>query len=158
MAGLDSTKANGKWPPQEIVDQIRYTRRQAGTEGHIHWDMMSLMRNGALASGLEREVYSQPALVPACPWLGKAPLAKPKLTVRVEGKGHLLKVNWFPADTERPWLWVLQTRRGNEWKTEVLPVAQNARAWMPPLPEVIAVTAIDRNSSAGPPAVLQAGR
>ncbi len=155
LAGLDSTKANGKWPPQEIVDQIRLTRRQAGADGHIHWDMMSLRRNGALASALAREVYLQPALVPASPWLGNAPEARPELTAHGGGKEHPLKVNWLPGDAERPWLWVLQTRRGNEWKTEVLPAFQTARSWAPPLPEVIAVTAIDRNSRAGPAAVVQ---
>src|ERR1043166_288889 len=45
LAGLDSTKANGKWPPQEIVDQIRYTRRQAGAEGPTHRDIMSVRRD-----------------------------------------------------------------------------------------------------------------
>jgi uncharacterized lipoprotein YddW (UPF0748 family) len=66
MPGLDSTKTSGRWKPSEIVNQIRITREQPGTSGHIHWNMRSLMRNNAFDEVLEREVYGQPALPLRC--------------------------------------------------------------------------------------------
>ena len=52
----------------------------AGRDGHIHWNMKSLMRNTAFDEVLEREVYQQPALMPPSPWLGEAHLKRPKLS------------------------------------------------------------------------------
>ena len=155
MAGLDSTKTNGKWKPLEIVNQIRLTRQQTGVCGHVHWDLKSLMRTGALDSALAREVYLQPALAPAAPWLGSAPGVKPRLTVSGGENARRLRVTWSSGGAEQAWLWVLQTRGGSEWKTEVLPSAQTARVWTRLQPEVIAITAVDRNGKASPAAVAQ---
>ena len=66
--GLDSTKTSvrrrppggeaipavnstsPRWQPEEIIAQIRLTRHQAGSSGHIHWNMRTLMRNTALGA------------------------------------------------------------------------------------------------------------
>jgi len=158
LAGLDSSKAGGKWQPQEIVSQILLSRRQTGMSGHVHWEMMSLMTNRSLVHGLEKDAYEQVALVPASPWLGSAPTPMPTLAVRSGQTDRRLRATWSPGGAERPWLWVLQYRQGSEWQTEVLPAAQGERAWSRPLPVVVAVTAIDRNGKASPAAVMQAQR
>lgn len=156
LAGLDSTKANGKWEAQEIVDQIRLLRGQLGASGHVHWDMTSLMRNHGLVSALEKNVYWQPALVPAPAWLPGTPVAAPRLITHGGDHGGHLRVTWDAVGAERPWLWVLQTRRGQEWSTKVLPAGQTSCAWVPPLPEAIALTAVSRVGNASLPTVLQA--
>jgi len=158
VPGLASTKTADKWPPGEIIRQIRLTRTQAGASGQIHWDMKSLMSNGSLADALEREVYVQPALVPPSLWLGSARPGKPQLAA-VLGKGaSQWNFDWSSAEHEKAWLWLVQLRRGGQWTTEILPGAIGSHICKGAAPDVVAVSAVDRNGNAGVPAVVQLHR
>jgi uncharacterized lipoprotein YddW (UPF0748 family) len=153
MPGLDSTKTRGRWKPSEIVNQIRITRAQPGAGGHIHWNMKSLMRNSAFDEALEREVYGQPALVPAAPWLGTGRLVKPTLAAGNYGTGSKATFSWTPGSSANAWLWLVQTRSDGDWRTEILPGARRSRAC--DSAEVIAVSAVDHNGNVSQPAVLK---
>lgn len=149
VAGLDSTKVSHRWKPQEIINQIRLTRQQVGVSGQVLWDVKALMRNSDLDQALEREVFGQPALVPATPWLdGKAP-NKPELAI------SRTKVSWKSEPTDKTVWWVLQTRRGHDWNTSILPGKARSHLLPTPLPEAIALTAVDRYGIASEPTVLQ---
>ena len=160
--GLDSTKVGSRsqsrpeWQPQEVVNQILLTRAQRGAGGHIHWNMTSLMRNSAFDEVLERRVYQQPALMPLSPWLGRTQPGKPKLTVAKGGAGSRLEIRWAPGGSDKAWLWLLQTRTGGEWTKEILPATKTTRVWNGAQPEVVAVSAVSRNSELSAPGVLQA--
>jgi uncharacterized lipoprotein YddW (UPF0748 family) len=150
--GMDTTKTNNRWKAEEIVNQIRLTRKVEGTEaGHIHWSMKTLMRNNDLDATLAREVCNQPALIPASPWLGGARHSKPQLTAN-GGQGG---VSWAPAAGEVAWLWLLQTRTGGEWAAEILPANKTSRVWNGAQPDVTAVSLIDRNGNASAAAALE---
>jgi uncharacterized lipoprotein YddW (UPF0748 family) len=137
----------------EIVNQIRLTRKQSGATGNIFWSFKSFLRNRSnIVEALSREVYSQPALVPASPWLDNTAPGMPRLTVT---KDASTKVSWQPSTAEPVWLWMLQTKAGNEWRLEILPSRQHAQALAQNvLPDVIVVTAIDRCGNASMPAVV----
>src|SRR5690349_24532318 len=77
----NSEKKRARWPVQEIVNQIRLARKQSGVDGHVLWNMKSVMRNQALVDALESQIYTQPALMPASPWLGNGHPPKPILSV-----------------------------------------------------------------------------
>jgi uncharacterized lipoprotein YddW (UPF0748 family) len=159
--GLDATKVSGRsdsrrgWQPQEIVNQIRLTRAQTGVDGHIHWNMKSLMRNTAFDEVLARELYQQPALMPLSPWLGRAQPGKPKLTVTKAEAGSQLEMRWTPGGSGKAWLWLLQTRTGGAWTREILPATRTSRVWIGALPEVVAVSAVGRNGELSAPSTLQ---
>jgi uncharacterized lipoprotein YddW (UPF0748 family) len=155
VPGMDTTKTRRAWKPEEIINQIKLTRRQPGASGHIHWDMRSLMRNSTLDQALEREVYSEPALVPASPWLGSARLHKPHL---VANHGGPLTFTWAGHGSEQPWLWLVQTRRGGDWTTQVVPGPDTSWTCKGTAPEVVAVTGVDRNGNSSPPAAIQLRR
>jgi hypothetical protein len=152
-AGLKSYEAGRKWKTEEIINQIRFTRTQAGASGHVHWDMKALLRNGSLDAALEREIYTEPALVPACPWLVQSTPAKPLLQLAIQG-GSIL-ANWAVNDSEPVRCWVVQFRKGNNWSTRILPGSNPPKFLTKAGPEVIALTAIDRCGNAGPPAVWE---
>jgi hypothetical protein len=120
--------------------------------------MKSLMRSSALDEALEREVYTQPALVPASPWLDNARPEKPRLTAGKADRSAALSVSWAPSVAGKAWLWLLQTRTGSVWKTEVLPAARTSRNWAGAPPEVVAVSAVDRNGNASAAAALELRR
>jgi uncharacterized lipoprotein YddW (UPF0748 family) len=158
--GIESDKVGrseslGGWQPQEIVNQIRLTRRQTGAAGHIHWHVKSLIRNSAFAEVLERQVYQQPVLVPPTSWLGTVQPPKPTLTISNGEAGSQLGIRWTSGGPERPWLWLLQTRNAGEWRTEILPSTRTSCTRNGTPPEVVAVSAVNRNGRASVPMVMQ---
>jgi uncharacterized lipoprotein YddW (UPF0748 family) len=158
----DTSADNGRrrrsWPPEEIVNQIRLDRELPGPHGHIHWNMRSLMRNTTLDETLKKEVYQQPALMPAEPWLGSSPPTKPKLALANASSGSQAKVTWSSSGFSKAWLWLVQTRSGHHWTTQVLPAATTAEAWSSGVPEVVAVSAVDRKGNLSGPAVISLRR
>jgi uncharacterized lipoprotein YddW (UPF0748 family) len=166
-AGLDSTKTNERWKVQEIINQIHLTRQQRGSSGHIHWNMKTLMYNRPLISGLQRDVYQGFALPPPSPWLGRNPPPKPALEVQktsslanaknAGGQNQIrVKAQW--KKDPKTWLWLLQTRERGAWKTELIPSYKTSRTWSGQLPEVIALSGVDRNGIIGTSTVLQYSR
>jgi uncharacterized lipoprotein YddW (UPF0748 family) len=168
IPGLDATKAIGqsaregypsrsgaKWEPDEIANQIRLTRKQAGANGHIHWNMGSLMRNETLARLLQRDIYPEPALMPAVPWLDSTRPVKPTLTPRIDPAGSKVTFDWQPAGAEKPFVWLFQTKSAGHWATEILPAKSCSFPVPGALPDVISLTAIDRTGNGSPPAVLE---
>jgi hypothetical protein len=152
----------GRWSAGELVEQVRATRERPGASGNIHFSAKSLVQNqNAVAEVLSREVYSQPALVPASPWLDDTPPARPELQVTHVGSRGPAEASWKLSrkkDGKDAWLWVVQTLRGGQWNTEILPsatssLALSASPGRPPV-SVVAVTAVDRCGNASPPAVL----
>ncbi len=152
MAGMDSTKTFRRWQPGEIVNQIALTRKQAGVNGHVHWNMGALMRNQRLDTLLE-SAYAQPALVPPERWLSRKTPSKPSVSVRATESAA--QISWACAGEEPVWQWVLQTRTGKVWNTSLLPGGQTSAKCESEAPEVIALTAVDRYGNSSRPAVLR---
>jgi uncharacterized lipoprotein YddW (UPF0748 family) len=150
VAGMNSIKARHEWPLGEIINQIQYTRRQPGSGGQVHWDMKTLMLDSKLAGALQREVYAKPALVPAMPWLGRPDLGRPTLAARPRPNGAGLQITWSAAAQDKPAWWLLQTRTGEQWNTEILPGRTRVAVWTAREPEVIALSAVNRAGGVSP--------
>ncbi|MBI3850328.1 MAG: family 10 glycosylhydrolase [Verrucomicrobia bacterium] len=154
--GMDATKVGGKWTAEEIVKQVRLTRKQTRASGEIFWDMKSLMENrGRLASTLENDLFAQPALVPASPWLDRQRPGKPKLYIANHGSTGAAALTWADATTNKVWLWVVQTRKGGSWSTVVLPGNQTSRSLDRASTEMIAVSAVNRYGNLSYASVLE---
>ncbi len=156
--GMNTANVGGKWKADEIVRQIQITRRQPGATGHIHWNMRSLMNSASLDTALERNVYLQSALVPASPWLGSAAPEKPVAFISGVGSETNLRLTWHEGGTKPVWLWVLQTRTGGEWETDILPVERTSSYFGHGMPDAVAVTAVSRTGITSPPAVFELKR
>ncbi|RQO60012.1 hypothetical protein DBR47_11380 [Paucibacter sp. KBW04] len=91
--GLFTSKVTDKadsWPIEEISGQIQLQRAQAPGSGHAHFSMIALRQNRrGLADHLKKSVYTEPALVPATPWLEAKPAAAlpPALLMSVTSPG-----------------------------------------------------------------------
>jgi uncharacterized lipoprotein YddW (UPF0748 family) len=151
VAGIDSTKAGRKWASDEILNQVRITRSTAAVNGHCHWNMKALMRNPELAELLSREVYSRPAVAPALSWVRSESPARPAVNVPSTGG----KVSWKSMSAEPIRLWLVQTRKGQEWTTSVIAGTQKDLSFHGDRPDVVAVTAVDRYGNASPAAVME---
>ncbi|MEO6034056.1 MAG: family 10 glycosylhydrolase [Verrucomicrobiota bacterium] len=152
--GINTGNSGGKWKAEEIVNQIKATRAQSGAGGVIHWSMKNLMNNGGGIADQMKSLYSEPALVPASPWLNDLAPEKPIVTLKAQRKGR--KVQW-DCEGEKPRLWTVQIQMDGKWKTQILPGGQSSLV----LPGVeksiqaIAVSAVNRYGTQSPPAVLE---
>lgn len=159
--GSDTTKVGGLWTSSEIVKQVRLTRKHTRATGNLLWNISSLVRtNHGLAEVMARDLYSQPALVPASPWLNERPLGKPKVEIQSVSGSKSPRAAWTPAPTDKDvWLWLCQTRIRGKWTAAILPQHQTSLPLpvrsSPGFPDLIAVTAVDRCGVAGPTTVLQ---
>jgi uncharacterized lipoprotein YddW (UPF0748 family) len=152
--GLYTVKVLDDWPPDEIVNQVRFASKQPVSAGHIHYDMKGLMGSSELRSSLAGGPYKEAALVPASPWMGRGVTNKPVVSINgVSSTSLRLDVRTAPG--EQVWRWILQTRIGGVWKTEFLPGSPFTRLFGVIRPEVIAVTPIDRYGNAGPPKAVE---
>jgi uncharacterized lipoprotein YddW (UPF0748 family) len=149
--GLNSANVGGRWKPTEIANQIRLVRQQAGTSGHIHWNMrVGLMRTNGLAATLRRELYQEAALPPALPQSWGLPTSKPRLQVKETKTGA--KASWT-NDPKNAHQWVLQWRTSSGWHTRVLPGSQRSYTWSGTAPHSVALSAVSRSGQLGPVAV-----
>jgi uncharacterized lipoprotein YddW (UPF0748 family) len=155
MVGDEGGKRH--WPASEILYQIRVARGNAGAQGDVQFSMKALMQNAdGLADRLLKEVYTEPALVPASPWLGGEAPSKPVLSVDPPADGAI-QVAWYGNDSDHVWQWALQWRIGGVWHTQILsaselstrfPTTPGAR------PDAIAVSSVDRYGNQSIPAVV----
>jgi uncharacterized lipoprotein YddW (UPF0748 family) len=147
------------WRSEEIVNQVAVTRAQPGAGGTVHFSMKAIMRNwGGVADALQ-QLYAQPALVPATPWLDNHPPGRPALSVCRVIPGGALELAFGPARGERPWLWLVRVRSSDSWTTRILPAVQTSYPLAPPRTgmgvDLAAVAAVDRTGNLGPAAVVR---
>jgi len=149
------------WSASELLSQIRVTRAQPGATGNVHFSMKALMDGpGGLVDSLESGVYSTPALVPASPWLGDTPPAKPRALVTVDSVTGNTQLRMAPATAHCVWLWAVRARTGGRWTTTILPSEQRiftlGRAGGP-VPDVVVVNEVDRLGNTSEDVVVQPG-
>jgi hypothetical protein len=161
-----------QWRTNEILEQIRLTRAQAGATGNVHFSMKVFFENpDALDERLVAGPYAQASLVPATTWLSAGTPAAPTIAVRTEGGRAMLEIlptarppvpiglGGTSTVSTTPWLWVVQTRSDAGWTTEVVPAAVRSRplaARGSSAPREVRVTTIDRLGVASPAATLRA--
>lgn len=104
----------------EIPYQIRIARGMEGADGHAHFSMKWLMQNRAgLADKLRKELYTQPALVPASPWLGAT--APGLAIVTTEATQGAKEIHFALPNGAAAWQWIVRIRVGLDWQTRILP-------------------------------------
>lgn len=148
--GIATDRIGPTRPAEEIANQILLTRGKTGAApGNIHWSFGALAANrGNVIDNLMHDVYAEPALMPAYPWLSRAVPAQPVLRV-VSGA-----ISWQACAGETPAWWAVQVCTGTQWQARVLPgSARELPAGE--LPEVFSVMAVDRFGNTSPAVVIE---
>jgi uncharacterized lipoprotein YddW (UPF0748 family) len=134
------------WRASEILEQIRLTREQRGASGNIHFSASSLLRNpDGLGDAFRTQVYAEPALVPASPWLSPGRLLAPQLWFDEDIPTAVTAVH-VSDGSPSPSLWILHARWGDTWRTRLIPgrTRELRVEWLNGVPaDVIAVSAVD---------------
>jgi uncharacterized lipoprotein YddW (UPF0748 family) len=151
-------RTEGDWRTEEIVEQVYITRGQAGATGNVHFSMKVFMQNpDSLVERLTHDVYREPALPPATTWLGGRAPSRPTVTLAAGPQGGAT-VRMQPGSGAPPARWVVQSRHGTRWRTEILPGGARehvVRGDSLPL-RTVAVSGVDRLGNQGAAVVVQA--
>jgi len=94
-------------------------------------------------------VYAEPALVPPSRWLDKTGPSKPRARfVRDTATGEAT-MRFAPAEDERIWRWVIQSRVRGEWRTLILPGTERSHILKDDEADadLVSVTAVDRTGN-----------
>jgi uncharacterized lipoprotein YddW (UPF0748 family) len=154
--GIASSRVNSSEDPGrgagEIVNQAKLSRTvDKNWVGHVFWSMKSLMENrGGVSNALQRNLYQEPALVPPMPWLSREAPATPK-TRAASGNGGV-SVSWSRVGSATKY--AVQARYGKTWRCTHVVSGGTTSVTVPAGAEAVAVTAVNRFSSASKPAVL----
>jgi len=173
--GHNASRAAGTaWPPDELVEQVRLTRA-AGASGDVYFSMRALMpatgprrdsvlvgvatpppppsNAAALANRLRDQLYAEPALIPASPWLGKTPPARPSVSIRADSATDDRIASLTPGDHRLVKWWTVRVL-DTSWRTWVLPGAQRQLVIATrgaARPAKVIVTAVDRYGAESAP-------
>ena len=109
------------------------------------------MKNSALDNALLKEVYRQPALIPACPWLNATSPPLPKLTV--DAWRQTLHMQWKNGAGEPANWWVLQGRENGVWTTQIFPAGRTDIYLDNTNFDAIAIRAVGRTGNLSEPVV-----
>ena len=153
--GIATERIGAQRPAEEIIRELEITRglpngnARNSTAGQVFWDAKSLMKDaGGIDGRLKEGPYVEPALVPACPWLGAQLPAMPR-AAREESR-----VTWKSTGDDPARWWAVQEKTGEVWRYRLLPAATESI----PLANgvaAVAIRAVDRFGNAGPPVVVQ---
>jgi len=143
----DVPAARNAWPAEEVIKQIELTREIVKNgPGNVFFSIKCIFDNrDGLTDKLKEGLYKQPALVPASPWLGEEAPAKPEVSAKKNSQGVTL--NLKTSDGKPPWLWVVRSRSGDQWSTEIVPGRETRKLLQAEengTPEEVAVSAVTR--------------
>ncbi|MGN5954567.1 glycoside hydrolase family 10 protein [Sphingobacterium lactis] len=121
--GLNTVAVSTSNRIQEIKNQIEVTREVIpNSTGAVHWSIAGLTKNPSMLKALHEGPYSQPALVPASPWLAHNPILKPTLLLTKQTSSVFAK--WLHKQPEQVFKWVAYARYGNTWDVEIFDAPQ----------------------------------
>jgi len=99
------------WSPEEIVNQVKISRKVSGSSGHVHFSQKTFRLNPKGINGLLKSgVYSKPAMIPALEWVSKD---KPQPPTAVTVKNGML--TWKPAANTKVRFYAVYLKVGMEW-------------------------------------------
>ena len=114
--------------------------------GNVFFSIKCIFDNrDGITEKLEEGLYKEQALVPASPWLGDEAPTKPEVAAKKNGQGVALDLK--SGDGKPPWLWVVRTRSGDAWTSEIVPGRETRKllkAAGNATPEEVAVSAVTR--------------
>ncbi len=125
--GLNTVEVKAAHKPTEIVNQIAATHEIVpNSPGAVHWSIAGLTKNPGMLPALKSGPYQDKALIPASPWLQANPLLRPTLLLTNENNHVFAK--WLHKQPDQIAHWVLYTRYGEEWSTEIVDKKETGKA------------------------------
>ncbi len=113
------------WPVDELLRQVSLTRSKKMEQGHVHFSMVALVENRkGVSDQLKANVYTNPVLIPAAPWLNATPPAPPVLKVDTDGvtRTRTIDLSSFERSASgHAWRLAAWVRVGGVWEFVIGP-------------------------------------
>jgi uncharacterized lipoprotein YddW (UPF0748 family) len=117
--GLNTVEINCSDKPAEIAKQIEITRQLIPNgSGVAHWSIAGLTQDPAMLTYLKSGPYKEKALIPKSSWLKQMVTDKPLLNLTNDD--FQVKASWSATEDKAVSHWVLYTKYGDDWETEIL--------------------------------------
>jgi uncharacterized lipoprotein YddW (UPF0748 family) len=141
---------------EDIVREIALTRETPGATGHLLFNARVLMDNVDGIADRLASMYAEPAIMPASPWLDRVIPQRPNVAAATDSTTGDVCVRFEPGGDDTIWQWIVQTYASNSWRTTLLPGVERGRIFTRDsgAPDVVSVTAVDRNGNVSPTVVL----
>lgn len=112
--------ADRLWTAEEIKGQIYTARAFPGVSGAAHFSMKTFMGNDKNINRiLTAGAYSNPALIPASPWMNNDPIQTPE--IYVHDYGDFWRVSFQIEHGEQVKWWVLRSQINGRWDSTIIP-------------------------------------
>jgi uncharacterized lipoprotein YddW (UPF0748 family) len=136
--------SNANFTADEIINQVKITRKSPETLGTIQFSFKSLRRNlGNIQAKISERAFQKDALIPLTSWIKTAKPLAPKVTVKKEA--DKVKVTWTEQGTKKAFRFVVYAKDKNGWSYSILPAAQKSIILSAERKiEKIIVTSVDR--------------
>ena len=146
---------DGRWPTEELIDQIKLTRNHTGATGNVHFSMKTFTLDYGGINEDIRKAYAQPAIIPACPWLDNRKPKPTSASAREENGQWMLAIESVEINAEIG-NFALQWQKDGKWRTKILSsVPDTKREYFIPAMDRAFVTAISNTGVAGDPAAVE---
>jgi len=144
-------KANGDWPANELIDQVKITQAFSGASGNVHFSMKALSRSYKQVDQLlAKGPYQACALPPAASWLDEEPCDAPT-ELRCDGN----VVSWA-ANKERDFrFFAIYGFRNGKWS--LMQLQDHASHRLEGGVEHVAISSIDRYGNESSLVTLKVG-
>ncbi|NNF04434.1 MAG: family 10 glycosylhydrolase [Rhodothermales bacterium] len=142
------------WDPPEIVRQIMHTRNVPGADGNIHFSLRAMTpAPHGMGETVHRQVYSEPAAIPASGWIDVDPPEEPDAFLVPDPDGIRLEVS--PRSDTVVRVYAVHTLTDNGWELDFLPGAE-AGMLIPDDGVAVVVRAVGRTGLESRPVVARA--
>ena len=147
--GTSVPRMKGEEGRTELLNQIMVTRGMRPEDpGLCLFSMKWLMRkDDLLGPALKKGPYREQALVPASSWLDAEGPEQPNGQALWLEDG--IEVRFSPQDSRDVCLWVVSSRRGDDWQHQILPGHVRSARIKGATFDAVAITAVDRCRNRG---------
>lgn len=117
--GLFTSRVKDEEGAKENFSQIMITRGIVKDgPGHVHFSIKAIMQNYGGVKDVLKKPYTDPALVPASPWLDDIAPAVPMVDAAQDST--TLTILWDHPSPTDVFRWVVGVQRGRDWKIHIL--------------------------------------
>lgn len=119
--GLATARVGQDRNAQEILNQVRLLRRQPAADGMLFWNFSSLRSNvGGIAGVLTNSVFHNPRWCRRSSPAHPSDQVPPELEFELNAQATRLSLKWSAPTNQPARRYVLQSRYGRGWRTELL--------------------------------------
>ena len=117
--------SNKNFTAEEIVSQIKLTRKSSETLGAIYFSLKPLRNDlGGIQKALREDAYARDALIPTFPWIKVPKIVSPKVSIKRDEK--FVRITWTEQGGREAFWFVVYAKDKSGWAYSILPATDKS--------------------------------